>query len=190
LLHISSIEFVDDVKPVVRDYYQECIDRVKAARARMAAAALNPKPAPPRQITVPAVKLPFARVSKVALRRQDADIRAARRADSIMADLESQNAELARRNANRERAKAIQYDVSVASGVHVSKLRARGRTPEVVLPRAFAFWLVRRLTKLSYPEIGVQLGQFHHTSVMFSCEKIQRMFDAGELPPHLLALVP
>jgi len=38
-----------------------------------------------------------------------------------------------------------------------------------------AMWMCKRLTELSYPDIGRQFNDKHHSTVMYSVEKIDKL---------------
>jgi chromosomal replication initiator protein len=42
-----------------------------------------------------------------------------------------------------------------------------------VLPRQIAFYLCREFTQLSFPQIGVALGGYHHTTVLHGAAQIR-----------------
>jgi chromosomal replication initiator protein len=48
----------------------------------------------------------------------------------------------------------------------------------ILVPRQIAMYLCKRLAKKSYPEIARQFGGKHHTTVMHSVEKIDKLIDA------------
>lgn len=66
---------------------------------------------------------------------------------------------------------------AVAEHYHVSLLAllSRRRTRTLVRPRQVAMALSRRLTPLSYPEIGELFGGRHHTTIMHACQKIEAL---------------
>ena len=47
----------------------------------------------------------------------------------------------------------------------------------VAFPRQVAMYLCRKLTGLSYPEIGRLFNDKHHSTVMHSVEKIEKMIE-------------
>jgi chromosomal replication initiator protein len=69
----------------------------------------------------------------------------------------------------------IQNVVAAQYKVKVDSLVARSNVRNVLLPRQLAMYLCKRLTKKSYPEIGRQFGGKHHTTVMHSVQKIDRL---------------
>lgn len=71
---------------------------------------------------------------------------------------------------------AVAHSYSVA----MVELVGRGRTKAVAEARQLSYWLLRRLTRMSFPEIGRALGR-DHTSVMAGIKAIERRRarDAG-----------
>ncbi len=67
-----------------------------------------------------------------------------------------------------ERAVANYFDVKVAD-IHSSK-----RKQTVALARAITMYLARKYTKMSFPEIGRQLGKKNHSTVVLACQKIEQ----------------
>ncbi len=59
--------------------------------------------------------------------------------------------------------------------VTVDDLRARSNVRQVLVPRQVAMYLCKRFTKKSFPEIARQFGGKHHTTVIHSVEKIDRL---------------
>jgi chromosomal replication initiator protein len=45
---------------------------------------------------------------------------------------------------------------------------------QIVHPRQVAMYMLKQLTDLSYPEIGKQFNDKHHSTVMYAVEKVQR----------------
>ncbi len=72
----------------------------------------------------------------------------------------------------------IQNVVAAQFKVKVDALMARSNARHVLLPRQLAMYLCKRLTKKSYPEIGRQFGGKHHTTVMHSVQKIDRLISS------------
>ena len=93
--------------------------------------------------------------------------------------------ELARQNLRdviREKQKVvsveeIQQKVAKFYYVKVSDLKAKKRTKELVLPRQVAMFLTRRLTELSFPDIGRAFGGRDHTTVMHACRQVEKLHD-------------
>lgn len=57
----------------------------------------------------------------------------------------------------------------------VEELKSKNNSRAVAVPRQIAMYLCKRLTESSYPEIGREFGGKHHTTVMHSFEKIDRL---------------
>jgi chromosomal replication initiator protein len=80
-----------------------------------------------------------------------------------------------------EEQKAVPSDIlkAVAShyGLRVSDMKAKSNAKPVAFPRQVAMYLCRKLTELSYPEIGRLFNDKHHSTVMHSVEKITRMLE-------------
>ena len=62
---------------------------------------------------------------------------------------------------------------------HKDILSAR-RDHAVSLPRSVAMYLVRKMAKLSYPEIGRLLNKRNHSTVISACRRIEKALAAGE----------
>jgi chromosomal replication initiator protein len=59
--------------------------------------------------------------------------------------------------------------------ITVDDLRARSNMRQVLVPRQVAMYLCKKLTGKSYPEIARQFGGKHHTTVIHSVEKIDKL---------------
>jgi chromosomal replication initiator protein len=70
--------------------------------------------------------------------------------------------------------------VSKFFNVPAADIVGRRRTRLVTLPRQLAMYLARRLTTLSFPDIGRMMGGKNHTTVMAACHRTQQMADSGE----------
>ena len=62
--------------------------------------------------------------------------------------------------------------------MRVEDLTAKSNARSVAVPRQVAMYLSKRLTKHSYPEIGRQFGGKHHTTVIHSVDKIERLIGS------------
>jgi chromosomal replication initiator protein len=58
-------------------------------------------------------------------------------------------------------------------GLKVSELKSRNNSKHIAFPRQVAMYLCKQLTKLSYPDIGKQFNDKHHSTVMYSVDKIE-----------------
>jgi chromosomal replication initiator protein len=60
-------------------------------------------------------------------------------------------------------------------GLKVGEIKSRKNSQQIVFPRQVAMYLCKEVTDLSYPEIGKHFNNKHHSTVMYSVEKIQRL---------------
>jgi chromosomal replication initiator protein len=60
----------------------------------------------------------------------------------------------------------------------VSEIKSKSNSRQIVIPRQVAMYLCKRLTDLSYPEIGKLFNDKHHSTVMYSCETVQKKREA------------
>jgi chromosomal replication initiator protein len=70
---------------------------------------------------------------------------------------------------------SIQKAVAERYGLKLTELKQRSNTKKIVYPRQIAMYLVKELTSASLPEIGRAFGGKHHTTVLHSVEKIERL---------------
>jgi chromosomal replication initiator protein len=78
---------------------------------------------------------------------------------------------------NRAIPSEILKTVALHYGLRVSDLKAKTNAKPIAFPRQVAMFLCRRLTGLSYPEIGRLFNDKHHSTVMHSVEKIEKMIE-------------
>ena len=69
----------------------------------------------------------------------------------------------------------IQKSVADHYQISVDTLRVRSNARHILLPRQVAMYICKRLTKKSYPEIARQFGGKHHTTVLQSIMKIEKL---------------
>jgi chromosomal replication initiator protein len=62
--------------------------------------------------------------------------------------------------------------VAAHYGTTVTNLKSKSNAQTVAFPRQVAMYLCKHLTDLSYPEIGRVFNNKHHSTVMYSVEKI------------------
>ncbi|MGE0640696.1 MAG: chromosomal replication initiator protein DnaA [Thermoanaerobaculia bacterium] len=60
-------------------------------------------------------------------------------------------------------------------GLKVSEIKSKSNSKQIAFPRQVAMFLCKELTNLSYPEIGRQFNDKHHSTVMYSVEKIAKL---------------
>ncbi len=78
---------------------------------------------------------------------------------------------------NGRRASAAEIIKFVARhyGLKVGEIKSRSNSKQIAFPRQVAMFLCKQLTELSYPEIGRQFNDKHHSTVMYSVEKIEQL---------------
>ena len=69
----------------------------------------------------------------------------------------------------------IQQAVAAHYHLRVDELTSKNNARQIAVPRQVAMYLCKRLTKHSFPEIGREFGGKHHTTVIHSVEKIERL---------------
>jgi chromosomal replication initiator protein len=69
----------------------------------------------------------------------------------------------------------IQKIVCHKMKIKPSQLKSKNNSPEVAFPRQIAMYLSKELTKNSLSEIGKKFGGKHHTTVIHSIRKIERL---------------
>jgi chromosomal replication initiator protein len=77
---------------------------------------------------------------------------------------------------------AIQREVASYFGVKLHDLKGPKRHRAVAHPRMVAMYLARKLTAMSYPEIGSRFGGKDHSTVISAVRKIERL--AASDPAH------
>ena len=60
-------------------------------------------------------------------------------------------------------------------GLKVSEIKSRNNSKQIAFPRQVAMYICKKLTDLSYPEIGKQFNNKHHSTVMYAVEKIDQL---------------
>jgi len=70
--------------------------------------------------------------------------------------------------------------VAIYYGVTREDLLGPRRSREVALARQVAMYLVRELTSLSLPQIGREVGNRDHTTVLYGVDKIAALFEKDE----------
>jgi chromosomal replication initiator protein len=56
----------------------------------------------------------------------------------------------------------------------VSEIKSKNNSKQIAFPRQVAMYLLKKLTPLSYPEIGKQFNDKHHSTVMYSVDMVQK----------------
>jgi chromosomal replication initiator protein len=78
---------------------------------------------------------------------------------------------------NRAIPSEILKTVASHYGLRLSDLKAKTNVKPIAFPRQVAMYLCRKLTGLSYPEIGRLFNDKHHSTVMHSVEKIEKLVE-------------
>lgn len=73
----------------------------------------------------------------------------------------------------------IEAATSSYFGVTTADLHSTNKTRTVALARNVAMYIVRKHTKLSFPEIARHMGGKNHATVLLACRKIEKMSAAG-----------
>jgi chromosomal replication initiator protein len=60
-------------------------------------------------------------------------------------------------------------------GLKVSEIKSKNNSKHIAFPRQVAMYLCKHLTTMSYPDIGKQFNGKHHSTVMYSVEKIEEL---------------
>ena len=60
-------------------------------------------------------------------------------------------------------------------GLKVSEIKSRNNARQIAFPRQVAMYLCKQLTDLSFPDIGKQFNNKHHSTVMYSVDKIEKL---------------
>jgi len=67
--------------------------------------------------------------------------------------------------------------VAAHYGIKVSDLKSKSNARPISYPRQVAMYICKHLTDLSYPEIGKVFNNKHHSTVMYSVEKIDQLMQ-------------
>ena len=79
-----------------------------------------------------------------------------------------------KRQTRRVTVEQVQKSVAHRFSVTVPELLSPSRKKNIALPRHIAMYLARKLTLVSFPEIGERFGGRDHSSVMAACKKIEK----------------
>jgi chromosomal replication initiator protein len=74
----------------------------------------------------------------------------------------------------------IQKIICYEYKIKLSKLKSKNNSPIVAFPRQIAMYLSKELTHTSLPEIGKKFGGKHHTTVLHSIRKIERLKETDK----------
>jgi len=68
----------------------------------------------------------------------------------------------------------IQKIVSTYFNIKLSDLKSNKKQKSVVFPRQICMYLARKLTKMSFPEIGAHFGGKDHSTIIYAFNKIEK----------------
>ncbi|MBZ0114696.1 MAG: chromosomal replication initiator protein DnaA [Thermoanaerobaculia bacterium] len=63
-------------------------------------------------------------------------------------------------------------------GLKVSEIKSKSNAKMIAFPRQVAMYLCKEMTPLSYPEIGRMFNDKHHSTVMYSVDKIAQLKES------------
>lgn len=66
-------------------------------------------------------------------------------------------------------------------GLQETELMSGRRQRTIGLARSVAMMLIRRLAKLSFPEIGMRMGKRNHSTVISACRRMQRAVEKRQM---------
>lgn len=61
--------------------------------------------------------------------------------------------------------------------VKISDIKSQKRNKNFILPRQIVMYLLRNLTNLSYPDIGMEIGGKDHSTVIYANNKIRKLIE-------------
>ena len=74
----------------------------------------------------------------------------------------------------------IQKVVAEYFKISIDDLKSKKRNSNISFPRQIAMYLCRKLTDESFPKIGIEFGGKDHSTVMHSCEKIEKEISTNK----------
>lgn len=75
----------------------------------------------------------------------------------------------------------IERRVATRFGISREQIHSRGRDRTTSLARAVAMFLVRKLTTLSFPEIGRAMGNKNHSTVLMAAQRVEVLVQRNAL---------
>jgi chromosomal replication initiator protein len=57
----------------------------------------------------------------------------------------------------------------------VNEIKSKNNSRQIAFPRQVAMYICKQKTGLSYPEIGKVFNDKHHSTVMYSVDKIEKL---------------
>ncbi|MCX5801344.1 MAG: chromosomal replication initiator protein DnaA [Candidatus Eisenbacteria bacterium] len=87
----------------------------------------------------------------------------------------------------------IQKTVADYFRLPVEAIKGKRRTSSIVFPRQIAMYVCRKMTDFSLADIGTRFGNRDHTTVLYACDKIEKLLDSDktvrETIDRIIALV-
>lgn len=74
----------------------------------------------------------------------------------------------------KDEVRKIQKTVAEYFQISLEDIRSKKRSSAISFPRQIAMYLCRKLINESYPKIGTEFGGKDHSTIMYSCEKIEK----------------
>jgi chromosomal replication initiator protein len=71
----------------------------------------------------------------------------------------------------------IQKTVAEHFQIKVAELKSSRRLKNFVFPRQISMYICRKLTELSYPEIGAKFGGKDHSTIIHAIKKIDKKIE-------------
>jgi len=68
--------------------------------------------------------------------------------------------------------------VSAKTGIKISDIRSQKKNKNIVLSRQIAMYLTRKMTSLSFPDIGDKIGGRDHSTVIYATNKIKQTTES------------
>jgi len=65
-------------------------------------------------------------------------------------------------------------------GLKIAEIKSKNNSKQIAFPRQVAMYMVKKVTDLSYPEIGKLFNNKHHSTVMYSVDKIEKMREGDD----------
>jgi len=83
----------------------------------------------------------------------------------------------------------IQRVVAEYYGISISDIKGKKRSRNITLPRQLAMYISSELTEYSTTELGIEFGGRDHTTVMYSCQKIEEALRSDSTLESTLQLL-
>ncbi|MBN2282983.1 MAG: chromosomal replication initiator protein DnaA [Deltaproteobacteria bacterium] len=71
----------------------------------------------------------------------------------------------------------IMKTVAASFNLKINDLKSQKKNKNLILPRQIAMYLSRKLTRLSFPDIGTKIGGRDHSTVIYSANKVRSLME-------------